>query len=49
MLPNQQVLIQDELSGLKPDDLVRWALGVTEADIHKVSRNESLAPSCVKI
>jgi len=32
MLPHGQVLIQDELSGLKPNDLVRWAF-VTGADV----------------
>ena len=32
MLPDRQVLIQDELSGLKPDDLVQWTF-VTRAEV----------------
>jgi hypothetical protein len=32
MLPDRKVLIQDELSGLKPDDLVRWTF-VTRAEV----------------
>lgn len=39
LLPNRQVLIQDELSGLKPGDLVRWAF-VTEADV-SVKRHQA--------
>jgi len=41
MLPNRRVLIQDELTGLKPNDLVRWAL-VTPADVKVDGRQATL-------
>ena len=41
MLPDRQVMIQDELSGLKPGDLVRWAF-VTEADVAVKGRQATL-------
>jgi len=41
MLPNRQVLIQDELSGLQPNDLVRWAF-VTEANVTAKGRHAIL-------
>ncbi len=41
MLPNRQVLIQDEISGLKPGDLVRWAF-VTRAEVSVKDRQATL-------
>jgi hypothetical protein len=41
MLPNRQVLIQDKLTGLKPNDLVRWAF-VTGAQVTVNGRQATL-------
>jgi hypothetical protein len=41
VLPNRQVLIQDELSGLRPGEIVRWAL-VTHAQVEVAGERATL-------